>query len=161
MKLRAAPLAGSSNRLIQTLSLAFPGAGTIGASASLGIAWANPANHSQQLDATKFDFTHGFGYGGVNAFWASSGTTGVVAGNPTIKIEMFMVDASGADLYSLGAQTYAYAAGIRFYTSCYGPYSFSAIGPVTPGNGIRCQITITGTITITIPSPWLFLSALS
>lgn len=160
MKIRPALVGGSGVTVIQLATLALPTSGAISATTNLGISWANPSDHTQQLSAPKFDFTAGFGYNSLLPYGSATGKTYVNAGsgfagtNPTLKYEFFLVDQSGVDTASLGTNTFDPTGGGG--STYYGQFSFARAGLTTPGNGIRCQITTVGTISVNIPAAWVF-----
>jgi hypothetical protein len=134
------------------LSLAFPNAGTISATTDLGIVWANPADHTELLSPIKgFDFDKGFGYLSLYPVSLASQTL-----LPSVSIQLFMVNSSGADLYQCSSSNPDLNAGV----SSYDVLSFGVSAGATPGSGIRGQITITGTYSIVIPSPLLFFGSI-
>ncbi len=134
------------------ISLVFPTTGTFSASTDLGIVWANPADHTELLSPYKgFDFTSGFGYSSVNLLSVKSQTL-----FPSISMEFYIVDSSGADLYPCGSTATFVNAGVNLFNAL----SFSVPARSTPGAGIRGHVTISGTGTVQIPSPLLFFGSM-
>lgn len=134
------------------LALAFPNAGTFSASGSLGIIWANPADHTELLSPLKgFDFNSGFGYASLNLPSVTSQTL-----FPSVSIQMYIVDSTGADLYQCGST----AMNANAAASSFDVLSFSVVAHGTPGSGLRGQVNISGTYSVQIPSPLLFFGSM-
>ena len=134
------------------LSLTFPTSGPISASTSLGIVWANPANHAELLSPLKgFDFAQGFGYFLLNTVSVTSQTL-----LPSAALQFFIVDSTGSDLYPCGGSNPNINAGVFSYDVA----SFGISAGATPGSGIRAQLTISGTYTIVVPTTLLFFGSM-
>ena len=134
------------------LALTFPATGTFSASANLGIVWANPADHTELLSPLKgFNFTSGFGYIALNLLSVKTQTL-----FPTILVEFYIVDSSGADLYLCGSSATYSNAGVNLFNA----FNFSVLANSTPGSGIRGHVTISGTATVEIPAPVYFFGSM-
>jgi hypothetical protein len=134
------------------LSLAFPNAGAIGATQSLGIVWADSSDHTVPLSLqTGIDFIQGCAYTTLNLVSIASQTLA-----PTVTIAFFIVDGSGADLYQCGSSSDALNAGATSFATMILQISAGS----TPGCGIRGQVTIAGSYSIYVPTPVLFFGSM-
>ena len=135
------------------LSLAFPNAGTVGATQSLGIVWAAPGDHTVPLSLqTGVDFIYGCAYTTLNLVSIASQTLA-----PAVTIEFFIVDSSGSDLYQCGSSSDALNAG----ATSFGTMILQVSAGSTPGCGIRGQVTISGTYSIYVPAPVTFFGSMA
>ena len=132
------------------LNITFPNSGMFSTSASLGIAWANPSNHNLLLGPLNgLDFQNGCQYISVNQRVLDFQEL-----LPSYTLSLILVDASGADLYTIGSTV----AGLNDELSTYGTIGFTINAGSTPGAGIRGQLTIGGggAMSVFIPTPVTF-----
>ena len=135
------------------LSLGFPNTGGFSTSADLGIAWANASDHGEPLSPLNgFDFVFGCSYYTLNLSSVSSQTL-----LPTVAMDFYIVDSSGADLYRCGGASGPINAGV--FTNDNAGFSIDAGS--TPGNGLRGQLSISGTYSIVIPNPLLLFGSMA
>jgi hypothetical protein len=133
------------------LRVTFPNAGMYSSTTNLGIAWANPANHNQLLGPLNgLDFQNGSTYLSTNLRNLEFQDLLI-----PYTLSIIVVDASGTDMYTIGATTSSQNAQLQRFSTL----SVAINAGSTPGAGLRGQLTInqtSGAITVLIPAPIVF-----
>ncbi len=123
--------------------------GSYTANTNLGITWADAGDHTVFLTSPPWDFEKGFQYKSILQEPYTDLKDFLTA--TTGSIVFYVVDAAGADLYSMGGIATTPEMG-------FAQLDISLVAASTPGNGIRVQVNSTGQ-TIVIPASIVFVGA--